>query len=383
LVATVRSGVALKAELLANGVRPTPAFLAAYGPPYLSKRRAYGNPDDLRIIGQRIPQEMYLLPERLICSVNVRSDSNWLLDWSPDDGFCIRCDEVKAPISFPVTPEFYTALLEDGRPVRSVVTLYGGASLGIFVHGNCSLVDMGKACQYCSISPNRSRKQEFPLVVTPELLASALAVALADTACPFSQVMINGGNFRDPDRSFLYYARLCQAARRAIDEAGRDDVELHLIVYPPADLELLGALAGLDLSVAMNMEVFDPVLFQRFCPGKHAVLGQLHVLQALTRAAEILGAGNVFSIVVGGLESQESMDKGMERLAGEGVIPVINVFHPDPETPLATRSAPPANRILEMGRSLQAVFDKATFARPFYLGCGRNSLDAEAHCRMF
>jgi hypothetical protein len=111
--------------------------------------------------------------------------------------------------------------------------------------------------------------------------------------------------------------------------------------------------------------------------------GQLHVLRALTRAAEILGAGNVFSIVVGGLEGQESMDRGMERLAGEGVIPVINVFHPDPETPLATRSAPPANRILEMGRSLQAVFDKTTFARPFYLGCGRNSLDAEAHCRMF
>lgn len=380
---TARSGVALKAELLANGVRPTPAFLAAYGPPYLSKRRAYGNPDDLGIIGQRIPQEMYLLPERLICSVNVRSDSGWLLDWSHEEGFFIRFDERTTPISFPVTPGFYTALLEDGRPVRSVVTLYGGASLGIFVHGNCSLVDMGKACQYCSISPNRSREQEFPLVVTRELLSSALAVALADRTCHFSQVMINGGNFRDPDRSFLYYARLCQSARRALDEAGRDDIELHLIVYPPADLELLKELAGLNLSVAMNMEVFDPALFQRFCPGKNAVLGQLHALKALTRAAEILGAGNVFSILVGGLESQESMDQGMARLAGEGVIPVINVFHPDPETPLAMRPAPPASRILEMGRSLQAVFSETTFARPFYLGCGRNSLDTEAYYQMF
>jgi hypothetical protein len=376
------SAVNLKAELLANGLRPTPAFLASYGPPYLSKSRAYGNPDDLEIVAQRIPQEIYLLPERLVCSVNVRSGSKWLLDWSPEDGFLVQCDEIVAPLSFPLTPKFYSTLLEEDRLARSVVTLYGGGSLGVFIHGNCSLVDMGKACQYCSISPNRSREQEFPMVVSEKLLASALAAALADQDCPISQVMINGGNFRDPDRSFLYYAHLCKVARRAIEESGRD-VELHLIVYPPATLDLLKELAGFNLCVAMNMEVFDPALFQQFCPGKHAVLGQLHVLRALSRAAEVLGPGNVFSILVGGLEDQESMDRGMECLAGEGVIPVINVFHPDPETPLAGRSAPPVGRILEMGRSLQEIFGAATFARPFYLGCGRNSLDTEAYFQMF
>lgn len=376
------SPAALKAELLAQGVRPTESFIAAYGPPYLAKQRAYGNPDDLPFLGQSLPQEMVLGPDALVCSVNLRSTSGWWLDGSPEDGFLLRSGAFTAPVSFPRTPAFYDATLADGRPVRSIVTLYGGGSLGVFVRGSCSLVDMGKPCQYCSISPNRSRETGFPEVVSAKLLRSALAVALADRTCPVSQIMINGGNFPDPDRGFLYYAHLCAVAREVIEESGRD-VELHLIVFPPARLDFLRELAGLDVAVAMNLEVCDPVLFEQICPGKTDVLGQGHILAALRRAVEILGEGNVFSILVGGLEEQESMSEGLWLLAEQGVIPVINVFHPDPETPLATRPAPSVDRILRMGRSLQDVFTHASFARPFYLRCGRNSLDTEAYLRLF
>lgn len=372
----------LKTELLASGVRPTPSFISAYGPPYLAKRRAYGNPDDLAFLEQSLPQEVYLGREGLVCAVNARSGSRWELDWSPEEEFTVRRGGVAFPLSFPLTPSFYAERLPDGRLVQSLVTLYGGGSLGVFIHGNCSLVDMNKACQYCSISPNRTRETEFPLIVSEELLFAALKIALADDACPLSQVMLNGGNFRDPDRSFLYYARMCALARRAIEESRRK-VELHLIVYPPADLELLRELVGLDLSVAMNLEVFDPVLFQRFCPGKDLVLGQRHIFAALSRAVAFLGTGNVFSILVGGLEGQDSLRSGMSKLTEMGVIPVVNVFHPDPETPLYRHRTPSAGQILEMGRGLQETFSQAPFSRPFYRGCGRNSLDTEAHLRMF
>jgi hypothetical protein len=372
----------LKAELLAHGVRPTEEFLAVYGPPFLAKRRAYGNPDDLTFRDLSLPQELILLGEDLVCSVNVRSESPWQLCHSPENGYMVQRGATLAPISFPLTPSFYSEPLPDGRLARSVVTLYGGGSLGVFIHGNCALVDMGKACQYCSIAPNRSREGEFPTVVSEDLLRQALKVALADAACPASQVMLNGGNFRDPDRSFLYYANLCRVANEVIIESGRE-VELHLIVYPPADLALLRELEGLNVSVAMNLEVFDPELFARFCPGKEVVLGQNHLFDALNGAVRVLGEGNVFSIIVGGLEAQDSMDAGMERLAKSGVIPVINVFHPDPETPLFDRKAPSPSRILEMGRSLQRIFADYPFSRPFYQGCGRNSLDTEAFLRLF
>lgn len=382
MTACAPSPAVLKAELLAQGVRPTESFVSNYGPPYLTKQRAYGNPDDLPFLGHSLPQEMYLAPEGLVCSVNLRATSSWWLDGSPESGFILRSGSFTAPVSFPRIPAFYNQTLADGRPVRNLVTLYGGGSLGVFVRGSCSLVELGKPCQYCSISPNRSRETGFPEVVSGNLLRSALEVALADRTCPVSQIMINGGNFPDPDRGFLYYARLCAIAREVIEKSGRD-VELHLIVFPPARLELLQELAGLQVAVAMNLEVCDPALFEKICPGKTEILGQAHILEALRRAVEVLGEGNVFSILVGGLEGQESMSDGMWLLAEQGIIPVINVFHPDPETPLAAHPAPSAERILQMGRSLQEIFIHTSFARPFYLRCGRNSLDTEAYLRLF
>lgn len=374
----------VKMEILHYGVMPTRAALDRYGPPFLEKRRAYGNADDLAFTGRPLPQEAYLEPARLVTSLNVRAGSPWSLDWTEDSGFfLVRVGSNRAvPVDFPRRPAFYDALLSGGT-VKNIVTLYGGGSLGIFVYGRCALVDVGRACHYCSIAPNRGHgSSEFAGVVSETRLREALALALDDRDAPIRQVMINGGNFPDPDRSFSYYARLAAAAREVIDKSGRD-VELHLIVYPPANPELFAALAGQNVGVAVNTEVYDPAVFARVCPGKAAAGGQDHILKSLCRAAEILGPGNVFSIFVGGLEPQESMVRGMRFLAGHGVTPIVNVFHADPGTPLHSHLEPSVDRITEMGVTQEKLFREFGFMRPFYLHCGRNSIDTEAYLRLF
>jgi hypothetical protein len=272
--------------------------------------------------------------------------------------------------------------MDDGCRVSQYITLYGGGSLGIFVYGHCALVDIGKACHYCSIEPNHTKGVDFEQMIRPAQVEAALTSALADTNAPISQVMLNGGNFRDMDRSFKYYVEIVRAARRALD-ASRRSVDLHLIVFPPRDLELFSELNGMDVGIAVNTEVFSPDLFQKYCPGKHEVAGQAHITAALKRAVEILGEGNVYSILVGGLEGLDSMVSGMERLADVGVTPIINVFHADPETPLADFPSPTTDQIIRMGRHLQAIYSASPHMRPFYLDCGRNSIDTEAYRQLF
>jgi len=384
-MAPTKEGMRLKAELLAEGVLPTSTFLKHYGAPFLEKRRAYGNPDALSFRRVVLPQELYVLPDRLVCAVNVRQSSHWKLDWSESLGFVVHPSdwERATPITFPHRPAFYDAPLRSGAPVSSVITLYGGGSLGIFVYGSCSLVDMGKPCAYCSIAPNRSQVDEFAHVVDERALSNALDVALTDASVPIGQVMINGGNFRDLDRSFRYYARLVAAARRAIERAGRSDVELHLIVFPPNDHQLFGELSGLDVHVAMNCEVHDEALFNRHCPGKLAIGGKRALLSGLEDAVKVLGPGHVYSIFVGGLEPVPSLERGLELVAGLGATPIINVFHADPETPLAAHPVASREQILAMGAALQGVYERHAFMRPFYADCGRNSIDTEAHRRLF
>jgi hypothetical protein len=384
MIESSERAVRIKAELLSCGVVPTEAFLDAYGPPFLEKRRAYGNPDDAAYRERLVPQELFLLPERLVCAVNIRAKSPWTLD-GRQGGFFVRSadDGRTRAVTFPLHPAFYDELTPDGQPAKNIITLYGGGSLGIFVYGSCALVDMGSACQYCSIAPNRTRETDFPRVVTEAALREALLLALRDQSCSIKQIMINGGNFPDPDRGFSYYARLVEVAREAIDRLNRGDVDLHLIVYPPDDLRLLDRLRGLDVGVAMNTEVFDPDLFRRFCPGKHLVSGQRHIIEALLRAVDALGACHVYSIFVGGLEDQDTMQAGMEFLAKGGVVPVINIFHADPDTPLHRRPPPSPERILEMGTSLQAIYERMPPFKPFYMDCGRNSIDTEAYLGLF
>src|SRR5689334_20625415 len=155
--------VRTKAELLAHGLRPTEAFLAAYGPPFLEKRRAYGNPDEEVYLDRPVPQELVLLPAGLVCAVNLRARSPWQLDCEAG-AFVVRREGAsrRHEVTFPRRPAFYDQATPAGRPVNGVVTLYGGGSLRVFVSGSCSLVEMGAACAYCSIAPNRSRQTEFP-----------------------------------------------------------------------------------------------------------------------------------------------------------------------------------------------------------------------------
>lgn len=375
--------VALKARILSEGVNITERALRSYGPPFLIKRRAYGNQDPLEYTRRAIPQEIFLGKQRgLVVSVDINPLSGVVLDAESSDLFFVVTDRgPRWEISFPRQPTFYDEKIDSGRYASQIITLYGGGSLGVFAFGRCDLVDRGEACQYCSIEPNRYRDDSYPVLVTPGDLELALRVALNDKSHPAQQVMLNGGNFSHPDRGFKYYLRLCEAARVAIDASHRE-VELHLIVFPPRDLALLADLAPLGVSVAMNLEVFDSALFRKYCPGKHEVAGQDHILRALEVAAEALGPGRVFSILVGGLEDLETLAEGMERLAKKGVTPVINVFHPDPETPLATHRRPSPQSILEMGSALQSVYEEHGFS-PFYKGCGRHSLDDEAAAGLF
>jgi len=375
-----KPAVEIKASLLSNGLSISQSALDNYGPPFIEKRRGYGNQDPLNLRNRTIPQELYILPDRLICAVNVNPNSKWELDFANGKYFIVNYKGLRVEVDFPIRPRFYDEVISTGQKVSQIVTLYGGRTLAVFAYGNCAFFETGNPCHFCSLSQNRKKGTDFEHVVRPKQIEEALVVALNDTTIT-SQVMINGGNFADLDKNFRYYARLAGKAREVIGRSA-STVDLHLIVFPPKNLELIDELQSLGVSIAMNVEVFDPVLFRRYCPGKEKVVGRQHILKALEKAVSILGDGNVYSILVGGLEPIESLENGLNYLAERGVVPVINVLHTDPETPLENYPNPSVEYIIQAGKILQMVYDRYGF-KPFYEDCGRNSIDTEAFRALF
>lgn len=377
--------IQIKAELLSFGIRPSERACLEYGATgFLQKRRAYGNSDPIELRNMSIPQELYLIEDKLICAVNVRLNSPWVLDFE-DDHFFVKNEllKVKAFVTFPLQPKYYNYETEDKFSPSKIVTLYGGGALGIFVYGDCSLVNMKKACQYCSIEPNRKKSNDFLPVITPSEIEKAIDLSLSlDENSQISQIMLNGGNFPDLDKSFSYYLKIAEAARKSLDKVS-SNIPLHLIAYPPKNLSLIRELKDLNAEIAFNTEIYNPELFQKYCPGKHHTGGQELIFNALGKAVDYLGKDNVYSIFVGGLEPLESLEKGLNYVSKLGVTPVINVFHADPETPLMQHPLPSPNEIMNMGQLLEQIYIDYNVSRPFYDGCGRNSLDSEAFLKLF
>ncbi|WP_155835028.1 radical SAM protein [Herbaspirillum sp. RV1423] len=375
--------IQIKMELLAFGVTLSESFMRKYGAPYLLKRRAYGNSDSLSALSSFVPQEIYIGDQHLVCAVNIRTGSSWQLDYRDGQFVLVNLHlKIETKISFPFSPKYYGYICEDGFRPDSVVTLYGGAALGIFVYGDCSLVSRGKACHYCSIEPNRSRSTSFLPVISPAHVERSIEISLQMDEGSVTQVMLNGGNFPDLDRSFAYYVSIATAARKAVDKSGRS-IPIHLIAFPPKDISLIDRLADIGVEVAFNSEIYDRSLFSKYCPGKAEDGGHDHIFSALEHAVKVLGPSRVFSIFVGGLEPISSLKNGLNHVASLGATPIINVFHNDPQTPLEAHPVSTPAEIASMGRLLQDVYREFKIKEPFYAGCGRNSIDAEAFTGLF
>lgn len=376
-----------KAQLLSNGVALSDEALDNYDSKFIEKRSAYGIQDPCEYRVKRVPQEIIIQPEKLMCAANINPMSANMLNYS-SDMHCFFLEnnlyKRKTEVLFPIRPDFYDKHLISDPSIRinQIISLYGGHSLGAFLIRNCWLEKNG-VCHFCSLCNNHGKENDFFNLIKTDVLIESIEIALSEKY-PIKQIMLNGGNLSSLDDNFIFYVERALAVRSLLDRLGRTDIEIHLIVSPPRDLELLECLRGSNIKLAINMETYDDDLFSVFCPGKSKFIGHGHILNALKKSVDVLGTEKVYSILVGGLEPLNSLRKGIEYLTDVGVVPVINVLHVDPNTLVSANQSPSLDSILNMGEILQTAYSQLSPSFiPFYYECGRNSLDTEAFKKLF
>ena len=153
---------------------------------------------------------------------------------------------------------------------------------------------------------------------------------------------------------------------------------------PPKDYKKLEILktAGLD-SIAYDLELFNENLFKYYCPGKQEFFGYSNFLPAVENALKIFGKNNVKVGFVGGLEPVESLQEGMELFSSRGASIAINVFHPDPKTPLGNYARPTVDYLKAMVKAQRDVYNKYNVEPVFPVGGRRSSLDTEVYRGFF
>ncbi len=372
--------VSIKAQLLANGIRIDDSLIKNFKGEFVEKRRAFGNQDPKEFLKCTIPQEIYISPENVICAVNVKNNSKWSLIYECGK-YCVTDGVEKVLVSFPKRPDFYNKKLKSNPEinVNQIITLYGGNCLGVFANRYCSF-GPDNLCHFCSLKCNHGKENDFLDIIKPEIMEEALEIAL-ENADDIRQIAITGGIYGSLDNSFDYFYNLAQSALKVLKKVNREDIRILLVISPPTNRKLLDRFKGMNIKVSMDIEVFRKDLFEKFCPGKNKHVGYQNFIDSLIYLTNVIGKGNVYSILVGGLEPIASFEEGADFFAKHGIVPVVNVLHVDPGTKMKESDKPSAEYILKLGKILQRIYSKHGF-EPFYNHCGRNSLDTEAYEKM-
>lgn len=123
---------------------------------------------------------------------------------------------------------------------------------------------------------------------------------------------------------------------------------------PPKDISVLKMYyeAGVT-EIGFNVEIFDQYTATNYMPGKGAISRQEYFV-ALSEAVRYWGnTGKVRSLMIIGLESENSLLQGIRELCQIGVMPILSVFRPIPETE-TENIVPPSNQFLKK------IYEKAT-----------------------
>jgi biotin synthase-related radical SAM superfamily protein len=133
------------------------------------------------------------------------------------------------------------------------------------------------------------------------------------------------------------------------------DLPIGISIYPTKNSseELYSAGA---CEVKYNVETMDPKIFRSFCPD----LSLPEVLEALDNAVNIFGRNKVSSNFIIGLgESDETVLKGIERLTGRCIIPILRPISPNPlRNSVKNVNRPDAARLLKLGSILRDSLDR-------------------------
>jgi radical SAM superfamily enzyme YgiQ (UPF0313 family) len=268
---------------------------------------------------------------------------------------------LSAAAEFWLPPAYHGATNEAGEPYNSYAFTHGDRVRISPIEG-CAI-----ACQFCDLPYDFKyrRKRVAGLV-------DSVARAVADEVQPAGHVLISGGTPREEDYDYL------QECYEAVI-TGFPGLAVDIMMVPMPGLLDFGWLDRIGVNeLSLNIEIYDPALSRRIMRRK-SEMTQQYYLDVIEQAAGVLGPGRVRSMLLVGIEPQESTLAAVEAIVDRGGVPVLSPFRPDPGTPM--RKAPPPTAAELAGTYLRAA-DTAR-ARggelgPSCLPCGHNTLSFSA-----
>ena len=368
----------LKIRLIIEGVRVDDS-IKKYDRHYLYKRYYYGKSDkgEYRF---RPPQEILLKPTGVVVGITINVKSPWVIGIKDNDFAIFYNHKFVCKIYIPRKPQFYDApIIGDEKHGCDYLSLYSAFVLSAFLSGACYYFAKGQQCHFCSLQQTRKEYNDGEMLVFAEHIREVTEVAAKYDYPRIACANLCSGTWKNREDEIKFFCDALKAMCEGESRVGGRKIKKHLVISPPDSIDQFRRLKESGAtSIGMSIEVFDSKRFNEICPGKASVSGYDGFLRAYENAVKVFGAGNVYSDFICGLESIESMTKGMRSMGEMGVVPAANIFHPNPNSKLEHEKSPEFSYVKEACLCLTEIYRKHQYIPPVS-GLSRNSFDGEAY----
>jgi hypothetical protein len=298
------------------------------------------------------------------------------------DGQVIACVELQQP------PGYYHRTLASGKPISEVVpAIEWGYLLYLTVFRLCQYSGEQEECLFCDINENyrqqkNSGKQYTPVKSIEEIIEALDIIASTDSDS--KAYTVTGGSITgllEGKSEIDFYVRYPEAIERRWP--GRWIGKVVVQALPKDQVKRLHD-AGVQV-YHPNFEIWDPTLFELYCPGKTRKIGRNAWIQRILDAAEVFGPDRVIPNFVAGVEMASSSgfrtvdeaiastSEGLDFFMSHGISPRFTTWCPEPLSVLgAGRKGAPLEYYVRLLRSYRDM--RAKYRLPPPIGYGEPGL---------
>ena len=239
-----------------------------------------------------LPEEL-VLPMDTIVQVRENRDSRWVC--LVEDGTLMvkRDGKFITEARHIPRPAYYGKEASDGIIMRRVAPKRGQDCLVLNYSPFCMCWATEDGCDFCNIVPNMKwTKDDLQLSRrTYDQIVNTARAAFGEGCV--RHILLTGGFLKSEERKNGEHLdregdRIMSVVRAMQAGLGRETIPVNVIRTAPEDLDTIAVQKEQGVySVAYNLEIWDPMLFAKYCRGKNNVQGREHWLKGLELAAEI------------------------------------------------------------------------------------------------
>jgi len=365
----------VKIALLCKGVSMDPQIRLHLGVTAQEKIYSYSITDwvDRKVT---FPSEIKL-EDRVYVGFHYRPTSRFRLGLEKE---CLSILMDEKPImraSLIKRPQYYEHKSNEGVPLQAIGVSCANHGVSFFINNYCQYFKENEDCKFCTLVPTQQKFNDTLKYKKIQHVDEAMAKILhLEDRVDFIQ--ISGGSLYHHDIEVRNYIPYIQTIKKHLEAHGLyNRVPIHLTTMPPHNLDILKELKNSGLNtISFNLECTNQPYFERYCPGKTKSYGYTGMRMALNTALDVFGKGNVFTIIIAGLEPPEVFVNGVHDLISNGIVPTINIYHHDPLITKMDVGEPDPEVIIGMVNEIANLFREYK-VRPGLLGCAHYDIGHE------